>query len=204
MKFSEDLQKLIPFGYLFLVVMGILKESVTFYQLGINILKYSTIMDVLISPIATLTTHPITFFTIVSIFVSCYYLPSILYKYDHKKWVKKMFELKHTKIDLPEVEIKKYYFLVSIKSLAVGLLSVYLGYGLAEGFFVSKRIKNGDLKYDYLLNYTSGESEQISLIGSNSVYYFYLSKGNKDIKIAPVAAIKNIELTKNRMFNDSK
>lgn len=51
MKSIEKLQNLIPLGYLFLVVMGILKESVYFYQLKINILKYSTIMDILISPI---------------------------------------------------------------------------------------------------------------------------------------------------------
>ncbi|MBB2143893.1 hypothetical protein GM921_00215 [Pedobacter sp. LMG 31464] len=200
MKISEDLQKLIPFGYLFLVVMGILKESVLFYQLGINILKYSTIMDILISPIATLTTHPITFLTTASVFVTCYYLPSILYKYDHNKWVRKIFELKQTKIDLPEIEIKKYYFAISIKSLAIGLLSIYLGYGSAEGFFISKKIKTDQLKYDYTLNYNSGETEQIFLVSTNSVYYFYLAKGNKAIKIAPIAAIKNMEITKNRMF----
>lgn len=200
MKFSEDLQKLIPFGYLFLVVMGILKESVIFYQLGINILKYSTIMDILISPIATLTTHPITFLATISIFVACYFLPSILYKNDHKKWVQKLFELKHTRIDLPEIEIRKYYFIISVKFLAIGLLSVYLGYGSAEGFFMAQKIKNDKLKYDYTLNYSNGGTEQICLISTNSVYYFYLSKGNKAIKIAPIGAIKNIELTNNRMF----
>ncbi|TCC86639.1 hypothetical protein EZ428_23305 [Pedobacter frigiditerrae] len=202
MKFSEDLQKLIPFGYLFLVVMGILKESVIFYQLGINILKYSTLMDILISPIATLTTHPITFIATISIFVICYYLPSILYKNDHKKWIRKIFELKQTKLDLPEVEIKKYYAFISIKFLAVGLLSVYLGYGTAEGFMAAKRIREGKLKYDYTLNYSNGGTEQISLINTNTVYYFYVSKGSKTIKIAPIGAIKNIELTNNRMFKN--
>lgn len=200
MKISEDLQKLIPFGYLFLVIMGILKESVHFYQLGINILNYSTIMDILISPIATLTAHPISFLSILAIFIGCYYLPSILYKYDHKKSVQKLFELKHTKRDLPEIEIRKYYSTVSIKFLAIGLLSIYLGYGFAEGFFTANKIKNNKLKYNYTLNYNSGETEQISLISSNSVYYFYVAKGNKTIKIAPVGAIKNIQVTNNRMF----
>ncbi|WP_316782539.1 hypothetical protein [Pedobacter frigiditerrae] len=202
MKVSEDLQKLIPFGYLFLVVMGILKESVIFYQLGINILKYSTLMDILISPIATLTTHPITFLATMSLFVLCYYLPSILYKNDHRKWIKKMFELKQTKLDLPDMEIKRYYALISIKFLAVLLLSIYLGYGAAEGFMTAKSIKEGKLKYNHTLNYCNGGSEQISLINSNTVYYFYVAKGSKTIKIAPIGAIKNIELTNNRMFKN--
>jgi hypothetical protein len=46
MTISENTQKLLPFGYLYLVVMGILKESIYYYQIGINILKYSTIMDI--------------------------------------------------------------------------------------------------------------------------------------------------------------
>ncbi|SFC98008.1 hypothetical protein SAMN05421780_1169 [Flexibacter flexilis DSM 6793] len=35
MKEFEKLQSLLPLGYLYLVVLGILKESVFFYQLGI-------------------------------------------------------------------------------------------------------------------------------------------------------------------------
>ncbi|TKC07947.1 hypothetical protein FA048_12335 [Pedobacter polaris] len=200
MKFSEDLQKLIPFGYLFLVVMGILKESVLFYQLGINILKYSTIMDILISPIATLTANPLTFLITIAIFAFSYHLPSILHKHDHKKWVQRIFELKHTKVDLPEIEIKRYYFVISIKFLAIGLLSVYLGYGSAEGFFMAQRIKKYKLKYDYTLNYSNGGTEQISLINSNSVYYFYVPKASKNIIITPIGAIKSIELTNNKML----
>ena len=45
MKFTENLQKLLPFGYLFLVVLGIIKESVFYHLIGINILKYSKKID---------------------------------------------------------------------------------------------------------------------------------------------------------------
>ena len=61
MKYTEKIQHLLPLGYLYLVIVGILKETAFFYQIGINILKYSSIMDVLMSPIATLTTHPLIF-----------------------------------------------------------------------------------------------------------------------------------------------
>nr|WP_315145444.1 hypothetical protein [uncultured Flavobacterium sp.] len=194
MKDIEKIQHILPLGYLYLITVGILKETVLFYQLGINILKYSSIMDVLISPIATLISNPIIFITISAIFVSNYYLPSILYKYGHKKWVKKAFELKKTKEELSDAEIKNYYLYISIKTLAVGLLSVYLGYGVAEGHMVSKRIKSGKLKYAHNLNYTTGESEKVYLLESNSLYYFYVAKGEKSVKIAPIGSIKNIEI----------
>lgn len=204
MKYFDKIQSLLPLGYLYLIILGILKETLFFYQLGINILRFSSIMDVLISPIATLITHPIIFFTITSIILSCYYLPSFLYNNGHKKRVEKFFELKKAKADFPEEEIKEYYVLVSIKYLAVGLLSVYLGYGMADGYSISNRIKNNKLKFDYKLNFNTGESEEVCLLQSNSLYYFYVEKGDKSIKIAPVSGIKNVVLTKNKTKENNK
>lgn len=202
MKHIDKIQAILPLGYLYLVVLGILKETVFFYQIGINILNYSSIMDILISPIATCLSNPLIFIAVILFFVFCYYLPTILYNYGHKSWIKKTFELKKTKNDLPDEEIKSYYNLVSFKFLAVGLLSFYLGIGLAEGYFTSNRIQNNKLHYDYRLYYNTGESEIVSVLESNSVYYFYVSKGEKTVKIAPIGGIRNIELIKNRMLDE--
>lgn len=198
MKYIEKIEVLLPLGYIYLILLGILKESVFFYQLGINILKYSSIMDVLINPIATLFSHPLIFFTIIAFLSFCYYLPSILYKYGHKKWIQKIFELKKGKADLPDNDLKNYYLLVSIKFLAVGLLSIFLGYGSAEGSIVSKEIKNNKLKFNDQLHYNTGESEDVCLLETNSIYYFYVAKNEKIVKIAPINSIKNIEINKNK------
>lgn len=80
------------------------------------------------------------------------------------------------------------------------LLSFFLGFGIGGGQNISKKIRQNKLNYSYKLNYNSGESEDIYLIESNSAYYFYVAKGNPAIKIAPVGAIKSIELTKNKML----
>src|SRR4051812_31400852 len=122
MKFSDDIQKLLPLGYLFLVIMGILKESFFYYQLGINILKYSAIMDILISPIAEFTSNPIILMAILFLFVSHYYLPSILLKYSNVKFVQKAFELKSTQ-GLSITETKNYFIGIALKSLAIVLCS---------------------------------------------------------------------------------
>ncbi|CAM4241091.1 hypothetical protein [Flavobacterium terrigena] len=194
MKHFEKIQTLLPLGYLYLVILGIIKETAFFYQLDINILKYSSIMDVLISPIATLTSNPIVFIIITIILISSFYLPDFLFKNDHKNWVRKIFELKKTKTDLGNDEIKNYYLFISIKFLAVFLLSVYLGYGVGEGYTISNRIKDNKLKYEHKLNYATGESEIVSLLETNSLYYFYVEKGKQSVKIAPIGGIKNIEI----------
>jgi hypothetical protein len=196
MKYSEEIQKLLPLGYIYLVILGILKESIFYYQLGINILKYSTIMDILISPIAEFTSNPITLLFIISLFVFHYYLPQIFQKYKNNKTLQKIFELKTTK-ELSEEELKSYYLFASFKMFAVILLSFFIGTGFAGGYDNIHRIRENKVKYNYTLNYNSGESEQIYLISTNSIYYFYVQKGNKSIKIAPIASIKNIEKTLN-------
>jgi len=199
MKFSDDIEKLLPLGYIFLVIMGILKDSFFYYQLGINILKYSTIMDILMSPIAEFTSNPIILTAIILLFGLHYYLPSLLLKYNNIKFIQKAFELKPTE-SLSINETKSYFNSIAIKSLAIFLCSFFLGYGVAGGYFTSKKIKNNKIKYNYKLNYNSGESEEIYLINTNSLYYFYISKGSKTIEIAPLASIKNIELTDNKML----
>ncbi len=199
MKFSESLQKILPFGYLYLVLMGILKESVFYYQIGINILKYSSIMDILISPVATITAQPIILLALIIIIIFCYALPKFLSKLSNRKWIQKTFGLK-SKDDLSSEVIQERITDLFIKYLAVGLLAFFLGIGIGEGVSLSKKIKSNNLVYKHKLNYSSGDSEQVYLINTNSVYYFYLAKGNKAIKIAPIGAIKSIELTDNKML----
>ncbi len=200
MKSIEKAQNLLPLGYLFLVVLGILKESVFFHQIGINILKYSSIMDILISPIATLTSSPIILTFVFLLFVFHFCLPSILYRYKHKKWIIKRFELDKMKGEQSEGVLKRLFLNAAISILSIMLLSFFLGFGIGGGQIIAKRIKGNKLKYNYKLNYNSGESEDIYLIESNSAYYFYVAKGNPAVKIAPVGAIKSIELTKNKML----
>lgn len=149
-------------------------------------------MDILISPIADFMSNPITLVTIVLIFIFHIYLPKILQKYNHKKSVQKLFKLKPTD-ELSEQETINYYNTLTVKLLASVLLYFFVGTGIGNGYFALERIKNNTAKYNSKLNYTTGESEQIFLLGCNSLYYFYIQQGTKTIKITPLASIKNIE-----------
>lgn len=202
MKFSVDIEKLLPFGYLYLVVLGILKESFYYYQLGINILNYSSIMDILISPIAYITSSPIILVVIIGMFIFHYYLPNILLKHNQNTFLQKMLELKSTK-DSSIEEAKIYYSNVSIRTLAMTLLSFFIGTGIASGYFTREKIDSNKLKYDHKINFSDDQSKQVNLIGTNSMYYFYIAKGQKYIEIAPIGSIKNVEvLYKSKYFSN--
>lgn len=199
MKSSEDLLKYLPLGYLYLIILGIFKESFYYYQLGFNILKYSTLMDILISPIAEIFSHPIMLGAFLILLIAYFYLPKYIQENKDKEKVQKMFELKSTEGFSPE-ETQKYYEIKALKVVAVFLLSFFVGTGVGGGFFTSRDIKNNKLKFDYKLNFNSGESEQVNLLETNSIYYFYIAKGTKIVKIAPLSTVKNIELINNKML----
>ena len=200
MKHIDKIQNLLPLGYLYLVILGILKESIVFYQLGINILKYSTIMDILISPIAVMTSHPLIF--VVFILVAFYpFLVLKLFKnHSQKKWIRAIFGIKKNKDEMTEEEIENYGNNLFIKSFLLMYLSVFLGIALQDGYSISQKIKNNQLKYDYKMYYNSGDSQIISLIDSNSEYYFCISKGKKNINIIPTGSINNLEIINNKML----
>ncbi len=201
MKTLEKIQNLLPIGYLYLVLMGILKESLLYYQLGINILKYSTIMDILISPIADLTANPVLLGPAVILF---FILPFLIIRFlsakSNKKWVQKISGLKNGAEALTVEHFKNHFSRLLFLFITVSLLSFFLGIGIGKGHSISEKIKNNRLEFHDKINFNTGESENVYIIGSNSVYYFYLTKGTKTIKIAPVGTIKNIELIDNKMF----
>ncbi len=51
---QRSIQDYLSLGYLYLVVVGILFDAIFYGILGINIIHYSSILDVLLSPIAFL------------------------------------------------------------------------------------------------------------------------------------------------------
>ncbi|RZL21374.1 MAG: hypothetical protein EOO96_24325 [Pedobacter sp.] len=154
-------------------------------------------MDILISPIATLTSNLIVFVAVIIFSIGLYAYPAILARKLDKKWAQKLSGLKNAEA-LSKEEVANHFTSFFAVLFACGLFSFFIGIGLGQGKVLAKRISTNTLKHDHILNYSSGESEVIYLIDENSVYYFYVSKGSKTIKIAPIGAVKNIELTLNK------
>lgn len=197
MKFITGIQKLLPFGYLFLIVMGVLKESILYYQLGINIIRYSSITDILISPVEDLVSHPLVFAVVILLVMGAYGLPAYLAKRRDRKWVRKIAGLKDG-IQMNDEESSTHFTHMFIKTLVFMLLGFFSGIGVAEGNRQARKIKTGNLDLDYTISFGNGKTEPVHLIGSNSTYCFYVTAGSKHVKISPVGSIDQIELTRNR------
>ena len=195
---NEHLQRLLPFGYIYLVIMGIIKESIFYYQLDINILKFSSIMDILISPISEITAHPFLLIFFILLIFLLYSFKQYSLKHPEKKFIKKYYKIKETD-NLTNEEFTKKINQNLIGFFFVMLICFFLGFGVGGGNFLSKRIKNGDLKfekYGQTLTFNSGEKKEIYLVNTNSLYYFYVVKGQKTVEISPIGTIQSIAKNK--------
>lgn len=197
MKYLDKIQTLLPLGYLYLIILGLLKESIQYYPLGINILNYSSITDILISPIAEIVSSSTLITTFILICIFFFSMQTLLIRYRNSTWSQKIlhrFELvpETSKRDMQKVLLPFFVLLIAIE-----LLSLFVGFGLAGGRILSKKIIQSNYTYNYKVNFNSGKSEEVYLFDSNSSFCFYVTKGSANIKIAPVASINNLELINN-------
>ncbi|EJL71413.1 hypothetical protein [Chryseobacterium populi] len=194
MKYLEKIQGLLPLGYLYLIILGLLKESILFYQLGINILKYSSITDILISPIADMASSPILIIIIISVVLFFFIFQVIIIKNREKNWSKKLLGSYKINPESDKKELQKTLIPIFFLLVSIELLALFVGLGIGEGSIIKKRIETQNLKYNYTITSESNEPVDIYMIDINSTYYFYVTKGDKHIKIAPVGKINDLEI----------
>ncbi len=183
---QRSIQDYLSLGYIYLLLLGITTDSIYFGFLGINILEYSTIVDVILSPIIYLTkslAFPIVIFLTPVLGLM---LTSFLNKKkvsDNEEtvhWTKKKVSLKPNK--------------VMILFIAVTIFSAYFGYGLGGGKKMQDRLEAGSLKINYQLTFNDGEELPVHLIDHNSLYVFYVTENSKSVTVSPVEGnIKKIE-----------
>jgi hypothetical protein len=198
MKYLEKIQILLPLGYLYLIVLGLLHESIIYYQLGINIIKYSSITDILINPVSEIFTNLPLIFVLVFVIILFFIIQMILVKHSHKDWAKKVLGRERFSEKTRKKEIIKFLLPFCMGFIAFELLSIFVGMGLARGKDLSNTITKGDFTANYVLNFSSGKSKDVYMFDTNSMYCFYVAKGSKNIQIATVSTIDNIEFIDNK------
>lgn len=187
----SEIQGVLSIGYVYLILLGILNETLYYNQIDINILNYSSVLDVLISPIATLTSKITKLIVFIVILFLAFTIPATLAKKKDTNWFKKTFKIDAT---LSENEVKSSLFKLFIVLFAIGLFGLFLGAGSKKGEIISEKIENNKLDYDDKIKFINGEVLKVEIVGINSTYIFYLEKENKKVQISPISGIiKGIE-----------
>ena len=178
---NRSLQDYLSMGYVYLLILGITSDSVLYGILGVNIINFSTVLDILLSPVIYLT-KGIAFAVVILV------IPALLVFQINNKQQKLQKELDATQTSQREALSKQIQTLKTSKLLlpAMIILSAYVGYALGYGFATKNRLDKGEVKTNYEITFTDGETVEVRLVGHNSQYIFYAMEGKKELTISPI------------------
>ena len=182
----QEIQGVVTLGYIYLILMGILNESLYYNQLDINILNYSDVLDILISPIAKMTSSSAGFVVFLVLIFALFGLPKILVNQREKRWFKKSFKMKE---GLNAEEMRSSFFYLALFMIALFLVGFYVGTGLGNGNKLKKRIANKEVVFNDKLYFLNEEEATVEIIGKNSSYIFYLEAGSEVVKVSPISGV---------------
>ena len=181
-KSELKIQDYLSFGYLYLLILGIVRDSIYYGFMGINIVRYSDIMDVLLSPIAYLSQEYIIF--LVFFFVTYWVAiqPSFHKKHREKKWYQRLFNVEKRDEKYKEPRLIP----LELPIVALMIASLLLGTGLGRGIKTADRIATNELEMLDEITFMDGSSEMVYIIGQNTSFLFYVKQGEKETSVSPI------------------
>ncbi len=188
---NEDLQNYLSLGYLYLLILGIVKDAIYYGFLGINFLNYSSLLDVLLSPIEFLVADITVPLSILGLVVFFYFMGKVVEHYrprhGHKKWFQQAF---------PEVPIetdKKKFTQQILSFTAIFLLCFFLGGSVGAGIKRSEIIEGNDFpKEKDIILFTDKERLETYIVGQNTEFIFYVRDSSQTVSICPMSVVKEI------------
>ncbi|MBK7427399.1 MAG: hypothetical protein IPI60_10425 [Saprospiraceae bacterium] len=180
----DSLVHYLPLGYLYLLILGIASDSLYYGILGINVISYSNVLDVLLSPVAHLTSGILFPLVILSIFIFGYFYIMLL-RYIQQK--KKKTRKKPGYIE--SLPFSKQWLLFT----AFSIFCAFLGFGVGGGYARKDQLENQKLKIKHRLTFQNNDIKDVAIIGSNSSFIFYAIQNDTNLKITPIQNVLIIE-----------
>lgn len=189
------LQDYLSLGYLYLLILGVIVDSIRYGFLGVNIINYSSVLDVLLSPIAHLTSD---IKSLSAVIVGGLIAVGLTYGskwyYDKNKDNESFRKRKNFKSQEKMYEDFQPLRQISFY-MALFIFGVFVGFGIGGGVKLSKDLKAGALEMDTQLTFTNDDTLNVKVIGHNSQYFFYAEEGATQVTIMPIQG--NIKKIKN-------
>jgi len=197
---QSSLQDYLSLGYLYLLVLGIVKDAIFYGFLGVNIINYSNIQDVLLSPIVFLTgdtKQTLIFWVGIILFCVIFRIVSLGMKRYHiknkdKDWYKA--QKNYEKLNNYYSKENSASWLSMLPLVGLFLFSAFIGAGIGRGMKQSKKLKTGTLENTRQITFENKETLKVNLIGHNSEYLFYAAEKDTVVTIVPIRGnIKKIQ-----------
>lgn len=172
------MSELVPLGYLYLLVLGIVNQSLFYGLLGVNFLAWSDALDVLISPIALLTGDLKLLVTVVVL---------VLLLYPYTKSMHSISRKKKSQRGVGEETKQAPLMHAWLTYSALVMVFGFIGFGIGSGSELRGRLAAGEAEIDHRVEFHDGRTVQVELVGKNTGFLFYFSPGDTALSIVPLA-----------------
>lgn len=169
-------QEYLSLGYLYLIIVGILGDVIYYKFFDITILSYTSITDVMLSPINILFTRLKTLIAFVVVLSLAY----VIFKYIVPRYQSQEAKDKNAKV-IEEHGSAPQYFV-----FALFIFSMFMGFGIGRGQKLSKQIAENNITPTHEIIFSNDQIERVKVIGQNSMFIFYAREGEKEVMIAPL------------------
>lgn len=184
---DRSLQDYLSLGYLYLLVLGIIKDAIFYGYLGVNIINYASIQDILLSPIIHLTSNIKSFLLIfVGIPLIAFVVGYLAKKYHNYNKNKEWYKAKKNYETYEQIygEKNNYGFMITLVLLT--LFGAFIGAGLGGGQKIAKKLKAQELEINRQIVFTNDNVLPVNLLGHNSEYLFCATEKDTVVTIIPI------------------
>lgn len=182
-----SIQEILSLGYIYLLLLGVITETIFYSFFDLHIIAHSDILDILLTPVSILTDNfVIPIFTIVGCVILYLIRLKITPKLHKKNRVKESYQKKHNIEKLDKILSRKPTFTEMVPVYALVIFSMFIGIKIGGGFKLSQRMKDKDLNYLDVINFQNNDVINATIIGQNSSYFFYVKEGETTLTTAPI------------------
>ncbi|MCB9080534.1 MAG: hypothetical protein H6555_02365 [Lewinellaceae bacterium] len=181
-----SLQEYLSLGYVYLIILGIISDVIYYKFLGVDILNYANILDVLISPVNILAHDARSFFFFLATTGFVFYLMiKVFPRMQAKQQIQEQAAAAAGEtLTTPAPQFDNSGW---INVSLVMILAMFLGYGIGKGAKTGASMRTGVHQMTHLLQFTDQQVREVKIVGQNSTYLFYLVEGQKEVTITPIA-----------------
>jgi len=174
---ERSIQDYLSLGYIYLLLLGICRELIFYGMMDINIFSYSSVLDVMLSPLIVLGSKLKVVFGLFSFSLILYFVGSKLNK-------KKLEDDSLT--DDEKMKIRNQSTAGSIFLVGIGIFAFFIGTGIGGGIKYGNKLKKGEFEASHQITFLPEKEVEVKLIGSNSQYIFYVLENDNEVSISPI------------------
>lgn len=182
---SLGIQDYLSLGYLYLLALGMVSESVYYGLLGVPILSYSDVLDVLLSPLTQMERQPQLFIVLLLATATAFAVLTLARRRHAQRSETDAGyreKLGAEGIAANSLKLQRMQFVLP----AFVVFSGYLGFAMGAGRSQAARMADGVLRTDHRVVFANDTTARVRIIGSNSGYLFYVKEGATSVAVSPI------------------